>query len=31
MDTLLVIGRVLFALLFLGSAMGRLTKTRPGP
>jgi putative oxidoreductase len=26
-DTLLVIGRVLFALLFLGSAMGHLTKT----
>jgi putative oxidoreductase len=26
MDTLLVIGRVLFALLFLGSAMGHLTK-----
>jgi putative oxidoreductase len=27
MDTLLVIGRVLFALLFLGSAMGHLTKS----
>jgi putative oxidoreductase len=27
MDTLLVIGRVLFALLFLGSALGHLTKT----
>jgi putative oxidoreductase len=27
MDTLLVIGRVLFALLFVGSAMGHLTKT----
>ena len=27
MDTLLIIGRVLFALLFLGSALGHLTKT----
>jgi putative oxidoreductase len=27
MDILLVIGRVLFALLFVGSAMGHLTKT----